>query len=206
MNDHDTSKPAAPDPWDLGFGVVVLAGAATALLVWFPLDIQGGFMEPGSDGTPEPGDAFFPVLLASALLGLSILHLAVATLRRRPATTGSGEPAGRLTPDNIRFFLLFHAVVVAGMAVVYWFGPLLVAALGGAGLLDATYRQLTDTAPYKYLGYVVGGGAMTLVLMAWAEGGLRPRAVATVALVLAALVGLFDGLLSNVQLPPNADY
>jgi len=203
---HDAHRPAAPDPWDMGFGVVVLLAAAAALAVWFPLDIQGGFVEAGPNGKPEPGDAFFPVLLASALLALAVLHLAVVYIRRGSNLEDDDKAAGRLTPGNIRFFLLFHAIVIAGMAVIYWFGPLAVGAMNAVGLVDVGYRQLTDTAPYKYLGFLAGGGMMTLVLICWSEGGLRRRSLITLVLLLVALIVLFDVLLTNVQLPPNADY
>lgn len=206
MSVPNQSQRAAPNPWDIGFGVVVLAASATALLFWFPNDIKGGFIVTGIGGRPEPGDAFFPVLLGVALLGLSAVHLVITALGRAPRSPVPDEGAGRLTPENLRFFVLFHAIVAAGLAIMYWLGPLTVQALNAFGAIDVGYRHLVDTAPYKYLGYLGGGFLMTVTLIAWAEGGLRRRTVFTVVLVLAVLVLLFDVLLTNIQLPPNANY
>ena len=189
------------DPWDIGFGVVVLIAALLTLLVWIPIDIKGGFIEINQIGKPEPGDAFFPIILTSLLLVLSIGQLVGALFSRKP------KPAsGRLTPDNLKFLFLFYAVVLTGLTVMYWLGPLAVETLRAAGIIDNTYRQLVDTAPYKYLGYVTGGFGMTMALIIWAEGKIRLRSVLTVVIVLALIILLLDIILHNIQLPPNADF
>jgi len=89
---------------------------------------------------------------------------------------------------------------------MYGLGPLTVAVLNSVGLLDADYRQLTDTAPYKYIGYVVGGFLMTITLIAWTEGRIRRQSVIAVVLTLIVAIIIFDVVLKNVLLPPNADY
>ena len=206
MTDNDRTDKAAPDPWDIGFGVVMLLGGLTALFVWFPLDIRGAFIEAGISGKRQPGDAFFPVLLACGIVALSALHLVASLFRRGPVDDEDTAERGRLSPANLKFLVMFHAIVLAGMATMYWLGPLVVGLLNGLGAVDASYRQLVDTPPYKYIGYVVGGGTMTLALIGWAERGVSRRHIVTVALVILAVIFIFDGLLNNVQLPPNADY
>ena len=202
---HPAPNPS-PNPWDIGFGAAVLGLAAAALFIWFPRDIRGAFIDIGTGGNPEPGDAFFPVMLASALLVLGGIHLAASAFGRAVPPPDDDDAPGRLTIGNLRFFLVFHLIVFAGMAIMYWLGPLVVGALDGIGLIDASYRQLVDTVPYKYIGYGVGGLVMTLALVAWSEGGLRRRSVHTVVLVLAGAIVIFDVMLSNVPLPPNANY
>ena len=96
--------------------------------------------------------------------------------------------------------------MLGGLTIIYWLGPLTVDALRGLGLLDLTYRQLIDTPPYKYLGFLAGGFGMTCGLIYMAEKKLRPVAVVAVLGVLAGAILIFDVLLSNVQLPPNADF
>jgi hypothetical protein len=192
---------AARDPWDIGFGVVVLAFALISLLVWFPNDIRGGFIVTNQVGKPEPGDAFFPVILASLMGGLAACQILFAVFRPRPEAQGS-----RITADNFKFLAGFCLVVGGGLAVMYWLGPILVATLNDAGVLDKTYRQLTDAYPYKLIGYVVGGFLMTMALIARAEGRIRPIGISTTVLVIAALIFILDVLLYNIQLPPNADY
>ncbi len=191
----------APDRWNIGFGAVALAIALLSLLVWFPNDINGGFIVINQIGKPEPGDAFFPTILAGMLLVLSAGQLLSAVLSRKPQT-----PSGKLTPDNLKFLFVFYAIVIIGLITMYWLGPLVVDGLRAIGVIDHTYRQLVDTVPYKYLGYVVGGFIMTLGLIVRAEGVIRPRAVLTVVIVIASLIFILDILLHNIQLPPNADF
>jgi len=201
MQDHVENRRPAPDPWHIGFGVVALTVALLTLLVWIPNDIKGGFIENNQIGKPEPGDAFFPVILAGLIALLSVGQLAGALFGRK------AQPApGVLTSNNLKFIILFYAFVLIGLTIMYWLGPLVVEALRGAGVIDNTYRQLTDTAPYKYLGFVTGGFLMTLGLIVWAEGCIRPQAVWTVVLVIVTLIVVLDVMLHNIQLPPNADF
>ena len=196
------NRQATRDPWDIGFGGVVLVFATVALTVWFPHDIKGGIIVLNSVGKPEPGDAFFPAILAGLMAILASCYLAIALLASRPQ-----PPASRLTGDNLLFLAGFSVIVGSGLALMYWTGPWVVSALHGLGVIDeGEYRHLVDTVPYKYLGYIVGGFLMTMALTIWAEGGFTRRAMVSVVLVLVASVVIFDVLLNNVQLPPNADY
>ena len=197
---HDTQHPAH-DSWNTGFGVVMLIVSLFTLLVWIPNDIKGGFIDINQMGRPEPGDAFFPVILASLILLLSAVQLAGALFSRKPQPL-----SGRVTLANLKFLFTFYTIVFAGLAVMYWLGPLVVDFLRSTGVIDKTYRQLADTPPYKYLGYATGGFLMTMGLIAWVEGAIRLRAVLTVIIVLALLILVLDILLYNIQLPPNADF
>ncbi len=196
----DGRRPAR-DPWNIGFGAVVLVSALLALTVWFPNDIKGGFIDLNQVGKPEPGDAFFPVILASMLLVLSAAQLLGALFGRKPQA-----PSGKLTAENLKFLVVFYVIVLIGLTVMYWLGPLVVETLRSMGAIDQTYRQLVDTRPYKYLGYVTGGFIMSIGLIVWAEGGVRRSAVLSVVIVQALLILILDVLLRNIQLPPNADF
>lgn len=199
MNRH-----VAPDPWDIGFGVTVFVASLLAIFVWFPADIRGGFIHVNVTGKAEPGDAFFPILLSATLAILSALQVIISLLRGSPPIT-PGEQ-GRLTRDNLVFLAGFLAICVTGLAVMYGLGPVTAWTLQKFGLLDVGYRYLTDTAPYKYLGYVVGGISMTVALIAWTEGRVRLVSVLTVVIVLTTMILIFDQLLANVLLPPNAEF
>ncbi|MEM6974157.1 MAG: hypothetical protein AAF577_15265 [Pseudomonadota bacterium] len=192
---------AARARWDIGFGAVMLAGALLALFVWFPSDIRTGFIFTNAIGRVEPGDAFFPVLLASVLAALGAVQILIALTRRGPP----GAPR-RLTGANLRFLAELLGIVLAGLVVIYWLGPIVVAALGALGVLEGGYRLYTDTAPYKYLGFLAGGLGMTLALIWRTEGGLRRASLLSVVLVLLASILIFDVLLKNVLLPPNAEF
>lgn len=201
---NDTLKSYAPDPWDIGFGVVVLVGSLLALFVWFPADIPTGFFFTNAIGREEPGDAFFPTMLAVLLVLLSAIQLVFAIFKRKPVDEDIPTPALKLR--NFKFLFIFILISLAGFAIMYWLGPLTVSALNAVGIIDASYRQLTDTAPYKYIGYVVGGFSMTIALIAWTEGKVRPRSVLTVLITLVVAIIIFDVVLKNVLLPPNADF
>ncbi len=204
MLSNDTSQRYAPDPWDIGFGVVVLVGSLLALFVWFPADIPTGFFFTNAIGREEPGDAFFPIILATLLAILSAIQLVSALFKNR--TEDPSTAPAVLTLRNLRFLLIFTFIMAAGLSVMYWLGPLTVSLLKASGVVDADYRQLTDTAPYKYIGYVVGGFLMTIVLIAWTEGQIRPRSMLAVLITLTVAIIIFDVVLKNVLLPPNADF
>ena len=197
-------KQTALNPWDIGFGAALLGFALWALFFWFPADIPTGFFFINSVGREEPGDAFFPIILASLLAGLSAIQVVLSWRNRR--SDAEAHASGGITLANLKFLALFLAVVGTGLGLMYWLGPLTVAALNAVGFLEGTYRNFSDTAPYKYLGYIAGGFAMTLALIVWAEGRVRPVAVATVTAVLFVAILLFDVALRNVLLPPNADF
>ncbi|MEM9592525.1 MAG: hypothetical protein AAF967_14605 [Pseudomonadota bacterium] len=195
---------AAPDPWDIGFGAALFVFALLAIFVWFPNDIRGAFVETDHAGKPEPGDAFFPVLLAGAILVLSATHVLKSLLLRKHA--GDEPSQAGLNRDDLIFLVFFNLIVVSALAAMFWLGPLAVAVANAVSGNDLTYRQLVDTVPYKYIGYGFGGFVMTASLIAWAEAGLRWQAILAVVSVIAVSIVVFDILLINVQLPPNADY
>ncbi len=197
-------KAGALNPWDIGFGAALLAFALWALFFWFPADIPTGFFFINSVGREEPGDAFFPIILASLLAGLSVIQIILSWRSRQPRA--EGREAGGITLPNLKFLAGFLAVVGIGLGLMYWLGPLTVAVLNAAGVLEGTYRNFSDSVPYKYLGYVAGASVMTLVLIAWAEGRVRPVALMTVIAVIVVAILLFDVALRNVLLPPNADF
>lgn len=190
----------APDYWQRGFALVMTLGAIVALVVWFPNDIRGGFIETNQVGTAAPGDAFFPVMLAILILILSAGLLANSFLG------ASGQPRlGYLSVSNFVFIGKIFAAVAIGLTLMTWLGPLTVLAQNSLTDSDATYRALSDTAPYKYIGYIGGGMFISLMLIRYAAGSISKRSILVVLLVIAALVLALDGLLTNVQIPPNAD-
>lgn len=201
---EDEEKREALNLWDIGFGAALFGFALWALFMWFPVDIPTGFFFVNSIGREEPGDAFFPIILASLLAGLSAIQIILSWRNRR--SNAEADETGRITLLNLKFLAIFLAVVGTGLGFMYWLGPLTITVLNAAGLLDGTYRNFSDTAPYKYLGYVAGGAVMTLALIIWAERRVRPVAVITVTGVLVVAILLFDVALRNVLLPPNADF
>ena len=93
-------------------------------------------------------------------------------------------------------------IILSGFGLMYWTGPLMV------NLFDSaeSYRLLIDTPPYKYIGFVTGGFFMIFSLITWTEGHIRVRTVLSGVILLFLLILIFDVALTNIQLPPNADY
>jgi len=201
----ETDATPTPDPWNLGFGVVLCVLSLLALFVWFPRDIIGSFIETNQVGKVGPGDAFFPVLLASAIFGLSAVYSVITFVRSR---RGSNQipTSGRITAANLGFLVRFHLIAVASLLVMYALGPIVISAANAFLGTELQYKALVDTVPYKYIGFVIGGLLLTVPLIAWSEGGIRWRSVAIVIATIVALILIFDVFLNNVQLPPNANY
>lgn len=183
--------------WDTGIGVFGVLLAMVLLFAWIPTDIRGEFIGLTSGGRPTPGDAFYPVLLAGFVALVSLVQLVLA-LRGR-AGPATDEP--RLTAANLAFLLGLAGIVLLAYLLCYHAGPALAEWLSPA----AGYRQLIDTAPYKYLGFLLGGFALTAGSIVYTERRLRWRTVLVALALLALLLVVFDVALTNIQLPPNAE-
>lgn len=189
--------------WNLWFGLGTLVFAGLCLTVWFPRDIGSGFLQQNLTGRTVPGDAFFPVLLVGLMIPLALL-LVLSQLRG--GTPRGGEAVGRVSADNLLFLLRATLLVAAGLAVISWTGPLLVWLTNLAGLTaHSGYRAVSATFPYDVSGFFVGGTLLSAGFIHTARHTLRPRDVLIAALTTALLILIFDGLLENIQLPPNAD-
>jgi len=183
--------------WDIGIGLFGFLFAVIALTIWFPNDIKGEFVGLTRAGRPEPGDAFFPVLLGVFIAFISICLIYSAFGQRQ-----NTAETGRITTKNLVFLTILGALIGGSLTLMFWLGPLAVWLSG----VDATYRQLVDSAPYKYIGLVIGGFVLTFSVITWAEGRIRPRSAIVSVLLLIVIILVFDVMLTNIQLPPNADY
>lgn len=181
------------NPWDLGFGLAVLGFGLLALFVWFPNDIRGGFIERSPAGKPEPGDTFFPVLLIGGMMVLGAVQVVRALLI--PSKASETLDAG-----NLKFLAVFLLIFGIGIVLMRWTGPILVWAFD-----VGSYRNLSDTIPWKYLGYIVGGLWMGLCTISWIERRVQVKSLLIVCAMLVVLILIFDIALGTVRLPPNAD-
>lgn len=178
-------KSARADRW---LGVCSIALALISALVWIPADITTGVVEQVRRSV-RIGDSLGPIV-ACCVIGLGGMMIML-----QPS-----EDAPRLTLGNLGWLAVLVALVTVSLFVMRYAGPF------AASLLSETpYRSLRDTAPWKYIGFVLGGGGLVFGLIAYATGALRTRHALiglVAALVLALLYDLpFDDLL----LPPNGD-
>lgn len=189
--------------WNLGLGVGTLAFVALCLFVWFPHDISSGFLQQSLTGRTVPGDSFFPVLLTGLMVPLAVLLIVAQIGTRR---TGGGEIVGHIGAGNLRFLAEIAILTCAGLLVMNLTGPALVRITNAVGLSEASgYRAVSATFPFDVAGFFVGGTLLTSGYTWLTRHGLRWRDVLIAAATTAVLIGLFDGLLNDIQLPPNAD-
>ncbi|MEX1234173.1 MAG: tripartite tricarboxylate transporter TctB family protein [Roseovarius sp.] len=188
--------------WNLWLGIGTLVFVAVCLLVWFPVDIGSGFLEQNLTGRTVPGDSFFPILLVGLMVPLALLLIAsdIGTSK------AGGETVGKIAPRNLLFIARIAALIAACLLVTGWTGPLLVWLTNTAGLTDHSgYRAVSATFPYDVSGFFVGATLLTCGLIHTARHKLGWRDVVIGAATAIVLIVIFDGLLNNIQLPPNAD-
>ena len=185
------------DPWSLGAAAVFAAFALLTLGVWIPADVETGAVETFRRRIVI-GDAMAPTAVAVGMIVTAVL-LAVSTVLGRRREEAAPDRHSAL------FVVRLAAVIAAGLVLMSHTGPLVVDAINGLGGAIGSYRELRDTVPYKYLGYLIGGAVLVGGTIAVVEQRLtRGAAFAGIfaAVVLAALYDLpFDDLL----LPPNGD-
>lgn len=175
---------------------VALTGCGFALLalaVWIPLDVDTGVIDVWRRNV-RIGDAMLPVFSAAGMA------LAGAVIGVRSLLRDAEPAAGRIDP---RFLAWLAARVAAGLALMLLTGPILAWIVTGG---ETPYRVLRATAPWKYLGFALGGTVMTFGLIALSQHrpSWRLAALAFVATLVIAL--LYDLPFDNLLLPPNGDF
>ncbi len=185
------------DPWSLGVAAVVAAFALATLIFWIPADIESGVVETFRRRVII-GDALAPTVVAIAMLVVAGLFAATELLRPRQANA----PFDR---QSAVFIVRVAAAIGAGLALMVYTGPLTVDAINAAGGEIGSYRQLRDTVPYKYLGYLAGGTVMVGGIVAVVEQRLARSAAAAAVLAVLVHIVLYDLPFDDVLLPPNGD-
>lgn len=183
-------------PWEFMIGGFGLALAIVAVTVWFPYDIAGSFMQKTLTGRIQPGDAFYPTVLA-AILGLLGAIQMLASLRR----TGDRSAVG-LSFENLRFLVVLCVLLGLSGLLCYGLAPWLAETLNGG----RAYRLLRDTAPWKFLGFVLAAPALIWPMVALSEHRVSLRGVLFVGGFVAILLVVFGIALPDTFLPPNAEY
>lgn len=170
-------------------GLLACAGALAVALIWVPLDSGTGLIEKVRRQVTI-GDALAPTLAAGFILlgGLLVLFF-------EPA-----ENARRLTLKHVQFLSAFLLVVFVSFMIMRWSGPAI-----GAFILEDGYRPMRDTAPWKYMGFVLGGVVLIAGLIALVEGRVSLRGVFIGFIATVALIVVYDLPFDDLLLPPNGD-
>ena len=166
---------------DAALGALVLAFGLFIVFVWAPLDSETGIAEKVR-GRWAIGDALAPIV-AGALLAGALRTAAPAALGWR----------------NLGFLAAVIGCVGASLAVMWLAGPV------AAALTVGDYRPLRDEAPWKYIGFVLGGGLMIFSLIALVERRLSLARLALALAVALALALIHDLPFEDLLLPPNGD-
>ena len=174
---------------DFLIGLGVLMAGCLILFVWIPLDVETGLIEKVRSQVTI-GDALAPSLASSVLIvgGLLLIFQSFRTL-------GGTD----LSWNSLIFLVLLLALLGLSMAVMRWAGPF------AAYLLNADYRSLRDTVPWKYIGYFLGGIIMIFGFISLMERRLRWRTLIISILAVLFLIIVYDLPFENLLLPPNGD-
>jgi len=184
MNKHES---------DRILGIVIVLASLLILSVWVPNDIETGVIERVRRRTVL-GDSLLPVFAASVLL----LSGALLSIGRPSENRG-------LTVANLRFIFGMGLIFVVTLVVMRFAGPLLVDVAGDVVGAPDGYRALRDTAPWKYIGFVLGGAAMILSTVWMAERRIGGAVIVTALAAVLGIIMLFDIPFDDLLLPPNGD-
>jgi len=198
---------------DALLGLACITFALVLLVVWIPLDVEGGVTE-RARGATRVGDALAP-WVAGVLVALAGAMLVVEAWRGgvRDGDGGDGvaNRGARGPVSALKFLLLLVTVFTVTIILYRYTGPAAVefarAITDIAGAVDTVpdYRLLRDTAPWKYFGYFAGSWFMVFALIALTERRCTWRA-ALIAAAAPALIALcYDAPFDDLLLPPNGD-
>ena len=185
---------------DLVVGLLFLAFALVALFVWIPNDIETGILEKIRRRVVV-GDALFPTFLAIAMAVLSAALVAVQLLIRGADI----EDSGSLDRSNVFYLLSLAALIAVSFVLMNSAGPAVVRLLEGMNLEIGTYRELRDTVPYKYVGFILGGFLLVFCLISWIEGRVSAKAAGISLAAIVLLIAAYDLPFDDLLLPPNGD-
>ena len=172
---------------DRVLGLIVLALGLFIALYWAQADSETGLFEK-LRGRSAVGDALAPTV-AGTLLALAGAWLVL---------TGGGERT--ISWRNAAYLASLGGCLLLSIMLMRWAGPCLTEALTGQ-----EYRPQRDTAPWKYLGYLMGGTTMIASLIFLAERRFSWSRLAIALGVTVALILFYDLPFEDLLLPPNGD-
>ena len=70
---------------------------------------------------------------------------------------------------------------------------------------DSLAPTLADTAPWKYIGFGIGGGTMIFCMISFVEQRITWRALWVALAAVIGIIVLYDLPFDDVLLPPNGD-
>jgi len=175
---------------DLALATLAIISALVAIFLWIPADSASGLIETVRRQT-RVGDALGPTVAASFIVLGGVLTLA------RP-----GRSTACLIGRNLVFLAILLSLFAVCIALMRWGGPMAVSVFAAEG---TEYRVLRDTAPWKYIGFIAGGGLLVFAMIARGDRRLYWRAALIAILACLALIAVYDLPFDDLLLPPNGD-
>ncbi|WP_136439404.1 hypothetical protein [Pacificoceanicola onchidii] len=170
----------------LGLGCIAVA--LVVAFVWIPLDTDTWLVE-RKRGKYIIGDSLAPTLAMGFVLVAGLLLL-----------LEKGESDEYPRRDNLIFIGAMAGIGIVSLLLMRWAGP------GIAALFASEeYRLLRDTAPWKYIGFVLGGVTMIFTMITFVEERPSWRALWIALVAVAGIILLYDVPFDDILLPPNGD-
>ena len=176
-------------------GAVIVALCICALALWVPTDIDTGIIEMVRRRY-QIGDMLGPV---TALLIMLVGGIWLATSDQEKPVQGVSKATIML--------LIYGGIVALSLMLMRWAGPGAVALGELVGLVEpgTGYRPLRDTLPWKFVGFLLGGGLLVASLSSLADRQWSWRRLALGILIAFVLGAVFDLPFEDLILPPNGD-
>lgn len=189
--------------WNIGVALVFLAFSAFALLWWIPTDVESGVLLKERRSIVI-GDAMAPTMTALGMLIISGALL-IGSFFQTPVSKPDDliERSIGITTENFANMAALLTILAASLACMVWAGPLTVMAMQTVGFDVPSYRLLTDTPPYKYIGFSLGGIVLVYGLISWITAQMGLRAWLTALGAVAVLIFVYDVPFDTLLLPPN---
>ena len=176
-------------------GAAFFAVAILAIFVWIPLDSASGLIEKVR-GRQSIGDALAPtVACAFVLMGGFLLMLVERGAADQPF----------ISKAQLRFMASMLFVIVLGIIVMRYLGPLTAELANQFRNEPIEYRLLRATGGWKHLGFVVGGFIIFSGMVAIVERGFSRWSILAALVAITVIIGIFDLPFEDLQLPPNGD-
>jgi 4-amino-4-deoxy-L-arabinose transferase-like glycosyltransferase len=174
-----------PERW---LGLFFIVFALVLIFVWIPNDVETGAFQKVRRRLTI-GDSLAPMVAGAViLLGGLITFLTPS------------DNAKSLDKNAVIWVGLVLLTAGVSISIMRWLGPGLTELL-----TEQSYRALRATAPWKYIGYVAGGGVLVYMLIGFATRSWKLQYLA-IGLIAALCMALFYDLpFEDLQLPPNGD-
>lgn len=174
-------------------GLACVVASLMLMAVWVPADTETGLIEKVRRHVAI-GDA-----LAPTLAGLFIL-VGGLMLALQPA-----GPDDSSQKKHLAFLIRLLLLLAVSLGLMRWSGPVSVLISNTLTGSDVPYRLLRDTAPWKYVGFALGGMTLVAGLIALIEGRLTWRTLLIALITVLGLIALYDLPFDDLLLPPNGD-